>query len=537
MKKNIEFGHEARVKLLNGMNKITDSVAITLGPKGRNVIIEKNGGLKIIITKDGVTVAREIELEDPLENIGCQIIKEAATKTSDNAGDGTTTSTILARSIVEKGMKNVTAGANPMDLKRGIDKAVDVVVDSLNKQSIEVGKNYDKINQVATISANNDEEIGNMITDAIKKVGFNGVITIDEARGMETTLDVVNGMKLDRGYISPYFITNPDKMEIVLEDCYILIHEDKISSIQSLIPILEEVRKTGLPLLIIADTLETEVLGALVYNKIKNTLRVASIKAPGFGERRKDLLDDISIITGGDLVSVTKGNKLENVKMSDLGRAEKIIINKDTTIIIGGKGDPELIKNRTNQIKEQIKDNKNDYDKQKNESRLANLTGGVGVINVGAASEIELKEKKDRFDDALHATRAAIEEGIVPGGGVAYIRCIESLDTIKYNNEDEKTGINIIRKILEEPLRIIVKNSGEESSVILNDVKKGTGDYGYDARNDKFGSMFEMGIIDPKKVSRVALENAASISGLFLTTECVISEIPNKKSINEDLEL
>jgi len=536
MKKNIEFGHDARVKLLNGMNKITDSVAITLGPKGRNVIIEKNGGLRIIITKDGVTVAREIELKDSLENIGCQIIKEAATKTSDNAGDGTTTSTILARSIVEKGMKNVTAGANPMDLKKGIDKAVNMVVQSLEKQTVEVGTNYDKINQVATISANSDEEIGKMITDAIKKVGFMGAITIDEARGMETELEVVNGMKLDRGYISPYFVTNPDKMEVVFENCYILIHEEKISSITNLVPLLEEVRKTGNPLLIIADTLETEVLGALVFNKMKNTIRVASIKSPGFGERRKDLLDDISILTGGDLVSIVKGNKLENVKLTDLGIAEKVIINKDTTIIVGGKGQPELIKNRINQIKDQINNKQNDWDKQKNEARLANLTGGVGIISVGAASEIELKEKKDRFDDALHATRAAIEEGIVPGGGVAYIRCIDSLNDIEYNNEDEKTGIDIIRKVLEEPLRIIIKNSGGESSVIVNEVKKGVGDYGYDARNEKYGSMFEMGIIDPKKVSRVALENAASIAGLFLTTECVISEI-NDKDSKEEIEM
>ena len=533
IKKNIEFGHEARVKLLNGMNKITDSVAITLGPKGRNVIIEKNDGLRIVITKDGVTVAREIELKDSLENIGCQIIKESAIKTSDDAGDGTTTATILARSIVEKGMKNVTAGANPMDLKRGIDNAVQMVVKSLEKQTIEVGTNYDKINQVATISANNDKEIGDMITEAIRKVGFTGVITIDEARGMETTMDIVNGMKLDRGYISPYFITNPDKMEVVLEDCFILIHEEKISSITTLVPILEEVRKTGKPLLIIADTLETEVLGALVYNKIKNTIRVASIKSPGFGDRRKDLLDDIAIVTGGDLVSITKGNKLEDVKLDSLGVAEKVIISKDTTIIIGGKGDTELIKNRVNQIREQIKNKQNDYDQQKNEARLANLTGGVGIINVGAASEIELKEKKDRFDDALHATRAAIEEGIVPGGGIAYIRCIESLNDVKYNNEDEKTGINIIRKVLEEPLRIIIKNAGGEPSVILNEVKNGFNDYGYDARNEKFGSMIEMGIVDPKKVSRVALENAASIAGLFLTTECVISEIHDKKEIEE----
>jgi len=535
MKKNIEFGHEARVKLLSGMNKITDSVAITLGPKGRNVIIEKNDGLKILITKDGVTVAREIELEDTLENIGCQIIKEAATKTSDNAGDGTTTATVLARAIVEKGMKNVTAGANPMDLKKGIDKAVEMVIKTLDEQTITVGTDYEKINQVAIISANNDKEIGDKITEAMKSVGFTGVITIDDSGGMETELKTVNGMKLDRGYISPYFITDPEKMEVVLDDCYILIHEDKISSINNLIPILEETKKLGKPMLIIADTLETEVLSLLVFNKIKNILRVASIKCPGFGDRRKDLLDDIAIITGGNLLSETMGSKLENIKIEDLGLAEKIIINKDSTIIVGGKGDKDMIQNRIKQIKNQIENNKNEYDLQKNEARLANLTGGIGIINVGAASEIELKEKKDRYDDALHATRAAIEEGIVPGGGIAYIRCIPSLSEVKYENEDEKTGIDIIRKVLEEPLRMIVKNGGGEPSVVVNNIKNGVGDYGYDARNEKYGNMFEMGIIDPKKVTRVALENASSVAGLFLTTECVVYEIKDKKDNEIDI--
>lgn len=528
MKKNIEFGHEARLKLLNGINKITNSVASTLGPKGRNVIIE-NGGYKILITKDGVTVAKEIELEDSLENIGCQIIKEAATKTSDNAGDGTTTATVLARAIVEKGMKNVTAGTNPMDLKRGIDKAVTMVVEYLGEQTIEVGTDYEKINQIAIISANNDKEIGDMITKAMKGVGFSGVITVDDAAGMETDLEIVKGMKLDRGYISPYFVTNPEKMECILEDCYILIHEDKITSITNLVPILEQTKKLGKPLFIIADTIETEVLGTLVLNKMQNILRVAGIKAPGFGERRKDLLEDIAIITGGNLISDMKGNKLEDLKIEDLGIADKIIIGRDSTIIVGGKGNTTLISDRVNQIKNQLENNKNEYDRLKQESRLANLTGGVGIIHVGAGSEIELKEKKDRFDDALHATRAAIEEGIVPGGGIAYIRCIKSLDKVKYENEDEKTGIDIIRKVLEEPLRIIVQNGGGEPSIVLNTVKNGVGDYGYDARNEKYGSMIDMGIIDPKKVTRVALENASSVAGLFLTTDCVIFDIKGKK--------
>ena len=538
MKKNIEFGYDARIKLMKGINKIADSVGITLGPKGRNVIIEKNGGLKIIITKDGVTVAREIELEDPLENIGCQIIKEAATKTSDDAGDGTTTATILARSIVEKGLKTTTTGVNPIDLKRGIDKAVKIVVEKLNEISIEVGNDFEKIKQIATISANNDKEIGDIITEAMKSVGLSGVITIEDSGGIDTTIETVKGMKLDRGYISPYFITDPDKMEVVLENPYILIHEEKLSSIHSLVPILDIVVKTGRPIFIIADTLENDVLGTLVMNKVKGTIKVASIKAPGFGDRRKDLLEDIAILTKGNLISEVKGTKLETIKIEDLGVADKVIINNNSTIIIGGGGEPDMIKNRINQIKNQIENNKNDYDKEKNEARLANLTGGVCVINVGASSEIELKEKKDRFDDALHATRAAIEEGIVPGGGVAYIRCISSLDNIDTSNEDEKIGVDIIRKSLEEPLRKIVSNSGKEPSVVLHNVKKSvpdktgkieTLDFGYDAHTETYGNLYELGIIDPKKVTRVALENAASVAGLFLTTECVISEIKNKE--------
>jgi chaperonin GroEL len=530
MKKNIEFGSEARMKLMKGINKIADSVGITLGPKGRNVIIEKSGGLRIVITKDGVTVAREIELEDPLENIGCQIIKEAATKTSDDAGDGTTTATILARSIVEKGLKSTTTGINPIDLKKGIDKAVKRVVERLNEISVEIGLDYEKIKQVATISANNDKDIGFMITDAMKNVGLTGVITIEEARGMETTIKTVKGMKLDRGYISPYFITDTEKMETVFENTYILIYEEKIQSIHNLLPILELVVPTGKPLLIIADTLENEALGPLVYNKVKGNLKVCAIKAPGFGDRRKDLLEDIAVLTGGNLISDGMGRKLETMKLEDLGMAEKIIINNNSTIIMGGNGNPEMVFGRISQIRNQIENNKNDYDKEKNEARLANLTGGICVISVGASSEIEMKEKKDRFDDALHATKAAIGEGIVPGGGVAYIRCINSLDDLEISNEDEKIGVDIIRKVLEEPLRKIVENSGKESSVVLQNVKSGTSDidYGYDANTEKFGNLYELGIIDPTKVARVALENAASVAGLFLTTECVVSEIKEK---------
>jgi chaperonin GroEL len=540
MKKNIEFGYEARLKLIKGINKIADSVGITLGPKGRNVIIEKNDGLKILITKDGVTVAKEIELEDSLENIGCQIIKEAATKTSDDAGDGTTTATILARTIVEKGLKTTTTGVNPIDLKRGIDKAVKKVVEKLNDISIPIGEDFEKIRQVATISANNDKDIGDKITEAMKNVGLTGIITIEDASGIDTTLENVKGMKLDRGYISPYFVTDPDKMEVILEKPLILIHEEKIASVTNLIPILELYVKTGRPMLIIADTLENDVLGTLVMNKMKGILKIAAIKGPEFGDRRKNLLDDIAVLTGGNLISDVTGKKLETTTLDDLGSAEKIIINNNSTIIIGGKGDSDLIKNRINQIKNQIETSKNDYDKQKNETRLANLTGGICQINVGASSEIELKEKKDRFDDALHATKAAIEEGIVPGGGVAYIRCINCLDDLELSNEDEKIGVDIIRKSLEEPLRKIVENSGKEPSIILNNVinslpdvgrsgKIETLDFGYDAHKEVYGNLFELGIIDPKKVSRVALENAASVAGLFLTTECVISEIKNKK--------
>lgn len=525
MKKNIEFGYDARMKLMKGINKIADSVGITLGPKGRNVIIEKNGGLRIVITKDGVTVAREIELEDSLENIGSQIIKEAATKTSDDAGDGTTTSTVLARCIVEKGLKTTTTGVNPIDLKRGIDKAVKRVVEKLNELSQKVGSDFDKILQVATISANNDVEIGMKITEAMKSVGLTGIITIEEGGGLETTIETVKGMKLDRGYISPYFVTNPDKMEVVLEHSYVLIHEEKISSIHDLIPIIELVVKTGKPIFIIADTLDNDALGPLVINKTKGVLKVAAIKSPGFGERRKDLLEDIAILTGGNLISDSKGTQLKTMTLDDLGIVEKIIVNNNSTILMGGQGDPAQIKIRISQINDQIVNNKNEYDKQKNEARLANLTGGICVINVGASSELELKEKKDRYDDALHATKAAIEEGIVPGGGTAYIRCIDCLDEVETSNEDEKFGVDIIRKSLEEPLRKIVQNSGKEPSVVLQNVKNGIDDYGYDAHKECYGKLYDFGIIDPKKVTRVALENAASVAGLFLTTECVVSEV------------
>lgn len=530
MKKNIDFGYDARLKLLKGINKIADSVAVTLGPLGRNVIIEN--GSKITITKDGVSVAKEIYLEDPIENIGCQIIKEAATKTSTDAGDGTTTSTVLARSIITTGLKFITTGINPIDLKRGIDKAVKKVVEKLNELSINVNGDFKKINQIATISANNDIEIGNNITQAIENVGMTGYITIKDGNSTDTNIETVKGMTLDRGYMSPYFVTDSDKMEVILDNPYILIHENAISSIINLTKILDKVLQTGRPILVIADTLDTDVLGTLVYNKIKGILKICTIKAPGFGERRKDLLEDIAILTNGVLISDSKGNKLETIGLDDLGSADRIIINNNSTVIIGGRGVDDLIKNRIFQIKNQIVNNKNDYDKQKNEQRLANMTGGVCVINVGGNSEIEQKEKKDRYDDSLHATKAAIEEGVVAGGGVAYIRCIKSLDDVITSNIEEKYGVDIIRKALEEPLRQIVQNSGQESSVILNNIINGQDDYGYDAYATRYGKLLELGIIDPKKVTRVALENAASIASLFLTTECVISEIRNELQLH-----
>jgi chaperonin GroEL len=532
MKKNIDFGYDARLKLLKGINKMADSVAVTLGPLGRNVIIEKEN--KIIITKDGVSVAKEIYLEDSIENIGCQIIKEAATKTSTDAGDGTTTSTVLARSIITDGVKYMTTGINPINLKRGIDKAVKKVVEKLNELSLNVNGDLKRINQIATISANSDIEIGNNITQAIENVGMTGYITIKDGNSTETSVETVKGMTLDRGYMSPYYVTDPDKMQVILDNPYILIHENAISSIHILTTLLDKVLQTGRPILIIADTLDTDVLGTLVFNKIKGILKICTIKAPGFGERRKDLLEDIAILTNGVLISESKGKKLETTSLDDLGNADRIIINNNSTVIIGGRGSDDLIKIRIEQIKNQIINNKNEYDKQKNEQRLANMTGGVCIINVGGNTEIEQKEKKDRYDDALHATKAAIEEGVIAGGGIAYIRCIKSLDDVITSNLEEKYGVGIIRRALEEPLRQIVRNSGQEPSVILNNIINGQDDYGYDVYAEKYGKLFDLGIIDPKKVTRVALENAASIASLFLTTECVISEIRNKNEKDDE---
>ena len=501
-----------------------NAVKVTLGPKGRNVIIDKKYGSPQI-TKDGVTVAKEIELADAIENMGAQMVKEVASKTADLAGDGTTTATVLAQAIITTGLKNVTAGANPMDLKRGIDKAVIAVIENLKKQSKNVGDTFDKIEQVATISANNDSSIGGLIAEAMKKVKKEGVITIEEAKGTETTVKVVEGMQFDRGYISPYFVTDADKMEAVLENPYILIYDKKISTMKDFLPILEKTVQTGRPLVIISEDLDGEALATLVVNKIRGSLKIAAVKAPGFGDRRKAMLEDIAILTGGQLISEEQGFKLENADLSYLGQAEKITIDKDNTTIVNGSGKKADITARVNQIKAQIEKTTSDYDKEKLQERLAKLSGGVAVIYVGAASEMEMKEKKDRFDDALHATRAAIEEGIVPGGGVAYIRAIESLDKMKGLNEDETTGIAIIRRALEEPLRMIVENAGAEGSIVVQKVKEGKADFGYNARTDKYENLHKSGVIDPTKVTRVALENAASVAGMLLTTECVLADI------------
>ncbi len=528
MAKEILFNLEARNALKIGVDKLSNAVKVTLGPKGRNVIIDRKFGAPLI-SKDGVTVAKEIELEDAVENMGAQMVKEVASKTADVAGDGTTTATVLAQSIYNHGLKNVTAGANPMDLKRGIDKAVQLVIDHLRKQSKEVGDSTDKIEQVATISANNDHSIGALIAEAMSKVKKEGVITIEEAKGTETSVKVVEGMQFDRGYISPYFVTDTDKMEVVYEDPYILIHDKKISTMKDFLPVLEKVVQTGKPLLIISEDVDGEALATLVVNKLRGSLKIAAVKAPGFGDRRKAMLEDIAILTGGTVISEEQGYKLENADLSQLGRAEKITVDKDNTTIVSGKGDKENIKARINQIKAQMENTTSDYDREKLQERLAKLAGGVAVLYVGAASEVEMKEKKDRFDDALHATRAAVEEGIVPGGGIAYIRAIDALDNFKGENEDEETGAAIVRKALEEPLRMIVANAGIEGSIVVQKVKEGKEDYGFNARTEVFENLYDSGVIDPTKVTRVALENASSIAGMLLTTECVLADIKEDK--------
>ena len=519
--KDIKFNTDARDLLKQGVDELANAVKVTLGPKGRNVIIEKKFGAPQV-TKDGVTVAKEVELADPFKNTGAQMVKSVASKTGEDAGDGTTTATVLAQSIVSVGLKNVTAGANPMDLKRGIDKAVSAVVENIRKQAEAVGNDFDKIQQVATISANNDSEIGAHIAEAMKKVSKDGVITIEEAKGRETYIDVVEGMQFDRGYLSSYFVTDTEKMNCVMENPLILIHDKKISNLKDLLPILEPAVQTGRPLLIIAEDVDSEALTTLVVNRLRSGLKICAVKAPGFGDRRKEMLEDIAVLTGGFVISEERGVKLEQATMDMLGSAEKITITKDNTTIVNGKGDKDKIGDRVAQIKSQIKTTTSDYDKEKLQERLAKLAGGVAVIHVGAPSEVEMKEKKDRVDDALCATRAAIEEGIVPGGGVAYIRSIEALDKIKGENADEQTGINIIRRAIEEPLRQIVFNAGKEGAVVVQKVAEGKGDFGYNARTDKYENMLAAGVVDPAKVTRVALENAASIAGMFLTTECVI---------------
>jgi chaperonin GroEL len=525
MAKQVKYNVEARDALKRGVDTLANAVKVTLGPKGRNVIIDKKFGSPAI-TKDGVTVAKEIELKDPIENMGAQMVKEVASKTADIAGDGTTTATVLAQAIVTAGIKNVAAGANPMDLKRGIDKAVTAIVANLKAQSQTVGEDNNKIKQVASISANNDEVIGALIAEAMGKVGKDGVITVEEAKGTETEVKTVEGMQFDRGYLSPYFVTNADKMEAELENAYILIYDKKISNMKELLPILEKQVQTGKPLLIIAEDLDGEALATLVVNKIRGSLKVVAVKAPGFGDRRKAMLEDLAILTGGTVISEERGYKLENADLTYLGTAEKIVVDKDNTTIINGAGSSDDIKARVNQIKAQIETTTSDYDKEKLQERLAKLAGGVAVLYVGAASEVEMKEKKDRVDDALHATRAAVEEGIVAGGGVAFIRAIEALEGMKGSNEDETTGIAIVKRAIEEPLRQICQNAGIEGSIVVQKVKEGKGDFGYNARTDVYENLISAGVIDPTKVGRVALENAASIAAMLLTTECVLADDP-----------
>ncbi|MCA6449918.1 MAG: chaperonin GroEL [Chitinophagaceae bacterium] len=529
MAKQIFFDIDARNKMKKGVDTLANAVKVTLGPKGRNVVIEKKFGAPQV-TKDGVTVAKEIELEDPIENMGAQMVKEVASKTADIAGDGTTTATVLAQAIIGEGLKNVAAGANPMDLKRGIDKAVDKIIESLKAQSQTVGNDTKKIEQVATISANSDSEIGKLIATAMSKVGKEGVITVEEAKGTDTTVDVVEGMQFDRGYISPYFVTNSEKMEVELQNPYILIYDKKISAMKDILHILEKVAQSGRPLLIIAEDLEGEALATLVVNKLRGTLKVAAVKAPGFGDRRKEMLTDIAILTAGTVVSEEQGFKLENADLTYLGQAASVTIDKDNTIVVGGKGKKADIVARVNQIKAQIENTTSDYDREKLQERLAKLSGGVAVLYVGAATEVEMKEKKDRVDDALHATRAAVEEGIVPGGGVAYIRAVESLEKLKGANEDEATGIQIVKRAIEEPLRQIVVNSGIEGSIVVQKIKEGKADFGFNARTEVYENLFKAGVIDPTKVSRVALENAASIAAMLLTTECVIADKPKPEA-------
>lgn len=523
MAKEIKFNIQAREELKKGVDALADAVKVTLGPKGRNVIIEKKFGAPHI-TKDGVTVAREIELEDPFQNMGAQLVKEVASKTGDQAGDGTTTATVLAQAIVNTGLKNVTAGANPMDLKRGIDKAVSKVVETIKGMSEEVDDDMEKIENVARVSANNDEEIGRLIAEAMRKVKKEGVITVEEAKGTETSVDVVEGMQFDRGYISPYFVTNAEKMECEMESPYILLYDKKISNLKDMLPILEAAAQSGKPLLIIAEDVDNEALATLVVNRLRGSLKICAVKAPGFGDRRKAMLEDIAILTGGTVISEEKGMQLNQTTIADLGTAEKVTVDKDNTTIVNGAGSKDAIAARVNQIKGQIENTTSNYDKEKLQERLAKLAGGVAVLYIGAPSEVEMKEKKDRVDDALSATRAAIAEGIVPGGGVAYIRCLSALDDLKGDNDDEETGIAIIRRAIEEPMRQIVENAGVEGAVILQKVKEGKGDYGYNARTDQFENFMATGVIDPAKVTRVALENAASIAGMFLTTECVIAD-------------
>src|SRR5689334_5537802 len=534
MAKEITFDTSARDRIKKGVDKLANAVKVTLGPKGRNVILDKKFGAPTV-TKDGVSVAKEIELKDAIENMGAQLVKEVASKTADAAGDGTTTATVLAQSIYAHGIKNVAAGANPMDLMRGIDKAVDAVVENLKKQSKKI-KDSNEIAQVATISSNSDTTIGQMIADAMDKVGKDGVITVEEAKGTETEVKTVEGMQFDRGYLSPYFVTNTEKMEADLDSAFILIYDKKISSMKELLPILEQTAQTGKPLVIISEEVEGEALATLVVNKIRGALRVAAVKAPGFGDRRKAMLEDIAVLTGGQVISEEQGFKLENATLDMLGRAEKVNIDKDNTTIVNGAGKKAAIQGRVDQIKAQIETTTSDYDKEKLQERLAKLSGGVAILYVGAATEVEMKEKKDRVDDALHATRAAVQEGIVPGGGVAYIRAIDALKDITnlgLDNDDQATGVNIVRLALEAPLRTIAENAGQEGSVIVNNVRDGKKDFGYNARDNKFENFFDAGIIDPTKVTRLALENAASIAGLLLTTEAVVSEIPEEKEASQ----
>ncbi len=527
MSKEISFNSDARAKLKSGIDALANAVKVTLGPKGRNVIIQKSFGAPTI-TKDGVTVAKEIELENPVENMGAQMVKEVASKTADLAGDGTTTATVLAQAMVAAGMKNVTAGANPMDLKRGIDKAVKAVIENLKQQTEIIGDDYNKIKQVGSISANNDEEIGSLIADAMKRVSKDGVITVEEAKGTDTYVDEVLGMQFDRGYLSPYFVTNAEDMLCEYENAYILIHDKKISNMQDILPILEKAVGSNRPLLIIAEDIESQALGVLVVNRLRAQLKIVAVKAPGFGDRRKAMLEDIAILTGGTVISEEQGYKLENAELDHLGTAEKITIDKDNTTIVNGGGQNEGIQARINQIKSQIETTTSDYDREKLQERLAKLAGGVAVLHVGAATEVEMKEKKDRVDDALHATRAAVEEGIVAGGGVALVRAMSSLDNVKGLNEDENIGIQIVKKALEAPLRIISENAGVEGSVVLREVQSKKGSYGYNARTDVFEDLKKAGVIDPTKVTRIALENAGSIAGMILTTECVINDKPTE---------